>query len=163
MALLATLLGCQGIDEFRTMLPAAMNFGLTPVEIKETTYQSVAYLGIGRVFPFLKAVNEFLESRGIPLPLKGRRQLPPRTAGKPVRRLRWISSARGCVTSGSRAGREPTYQLVVGWQLLWWLLHPQKFELCRAGTNHILLPCGTGWLRTSAYQSCGGKYTEWQW
>ena len=34
MAILATLLGCQGVDEFRAMLPAAMNFGVTPVEIK---------------------------------------------------------------------------------------------------------------------------------
>lgn len=71
MAILATLLGCQGIDEFSVMLPAAMNFGVTPVEIKEITYQAVAYLGIGRVFPFLKAVNEFLEANGIPLPLEG--------------------------------------------------------------------------------------------
>lgn len=71
MAILAALLGCQGIDEFRCMLPAAMNFGLTPVEIKEITYQAVAYLGIGRVFPFLKAVNAALEERGIILPLEG--------------------------------------------------------------------------------------------
>ena len=71
MAILATLLGCQGIDEFRAMLPAAMNFGVTAVEIKEITYQAVAYLGIGRVFPFLKAVNEFLEAKGISLPLEG--------------------------------------------------------------------------------------------
>ncbi|MCH5273508.1 MAG: carboxymuconolactone decarboxylase family protein [Lachnospiraceae bacterium] len=71
MAILATLLGCQGIDEFKAMLPAAMNFGVTPIEIKEITYQAVAYLGIGRVFPFLNAVNEVLESKGIALPLKG--------------------------------------------------------------------------------------------
>lgn len=71
MAILATLLGCQGIDEFKAMLPAAMNFGVTAVEIKEITYQAEAYLGIGRVFPFLKAVNEFLEAKGIPLPLEG--------------------------------------------------------------------------------------------
>lgn len=70
IALLATLLGCQGIDEFKVMLPAAMNFGVTPVEIKEITYQAVPYLGIGRVFPFLKAVNEFFESLGIALPLE---------------------------------------------------------------------------------------------
>ena len=50
MAILATLLGCQGSEEFRVMLPAAMNFGVTPVEIKEIIYQAVAYLGIGRVF-----------------------------------------------------------------------------------------------------------------
>lgn len=69
MAILAALLGCQGIDEFRAMVPAAMNFGVTPVEIKEITYQAVAYLGIGRVFPFLKAVNEILTEKGISLPL----------------------------------------------------------------------------------------------
>jgi len=69
MAILATLLGCQGIDEFRAMLTAALNFGVTPVEAKEIVYQSVAYLGIGRVFPFLKAVNEVIEARGVALPL----------------------------------------------------------------------------------------------
>jgi len=71
IAILATLVGCQGIDEFRCMLPAALNFGVTPVEVKEIVYQAVAYLGIGRVFPFLKASNEVLEARGIKLPLEG--------------------------------------------------------------------------------------------
>jgi 4-carboxymuconolactone decarboxylase len=71
MAILATLLGCQGIDEYRAMLPAALNFGVTPVEVKEIVYQAVAYLGIGRVFPFLRATNEILEARGIQLPLEG--------------------------------------------------------------------------------------------
>ena len=71
MAILATLLGCQGIDEFRVMVPAAINFGVTPVEIKEVVYQAVAYLGIGRVLPFLRAVNEVFEARGIALPLPG--------------------------------------------------------------------------------------------
>ena len=66
---LATLLGCQGIDEYRALLPAALNMGVTPVEVKEIVYQSVAYLGIGRVFPFLKATNEVFEARGIALPL----------------------------------------------------------------------------------------------
>jgi 4-carboxymuconolactone decarboxylase len=74
MAILATLLGCQGIDEFKSMLPAAINFGVTPVEIKEIVYQAVAYLGIGRVFPFLSAVNEFLTEQGIALPLEGQSQ-----------------------------------------------------------------------------------------
>ena len=42
MAILATLLGCQGIDEFKLMLTAAYNLGLTPVEMKEIlkTYKS---------------------------------------------------------------------------------------------------------------------------
>ncbi|CAM3439251.1 carboxymuconolactone decarboxylase family protein [Paenibacillus lupini] len=71
MAILSVLIGCQGIDEFRAMLPAALNFGVTPVEAKEIVYQSVPYLGIGRVFPFLHAVNEILTARGVELPLPG--------------------------------------------------------------------------------------------
>lgn len=71
MAILATLLGSQSIDEFKSMIPAALNFSVTPIEIKEIVYQSVAYLGIGRVFPFLKATNEIFESKGIALPLEG--------------------------------------------------------------------------------------------
>ena len=54
MAILATLLGCQGIDEFKVMLPAALNLGVTPVEAKEIVYQAAAYLGIGREFPKVK-------------------------------------------------------------------------------------------------------------
>ena len=71
LAILAALIGCQGIDEFKVMLPAALNFGVTPVEAKETVYQAVAYLGIGRVYPFLLAANEVFAARGIKLPLEG--------------------------------------------------------------------------------------------
>lgn len=71
IAILATLIGCQGIDEYKAMLPAALEFGVSPVEVKEIVYQAVAYLGIGRVFPFLKATNDVLEARGIKLPLEG--------------------------------------------------------------------------------------------
>ena len=71
MTILANLLGCQGIDEFRAMIPAALNFGVTPVEIKEIVYQAVDYLGIGRVFPFLKATNVVFTEQGIKLPLEG--------------------------------------------------------------------------------------------
>ena len=70
-AYLAVLLGCQGIDDFRLMLSPALNMGVTPVEVKEIVYQAVAYLGMGRVFPFLGAVNEVLKERGVPLPLEG--------------------------------------------------------------------------------------------
>jgi 4-carboxymuconolactone decarboxylase len=68
-AILATLIGCQGIDEFKVMLGAALNFGVTPVEVKEIVYQATAYLGIGRVFPFLHTVNEIFINLGIELPL----------------------------------------------------------------------------------------------
>lgn len=71
MAIVATLLGCQGIDEFRIELPRALDTGLPPVMVKEIVYQAVDYLGIGRVLPFLDATNEILLSRGVELPLEG--------------------------------------------------------------------------------------------
>ncbi len=71
MAILATLIGCQGIDEYKLMLPAALDLGVTPIEAKEIVYQAVAYLGIGRVLPFLHAANETLTAHGVELPLEG--------------------------------------------------------------------------------------------
>ncbi|PKV04915.1 carboxymuconolactone decarboxylase family protein [Bifidobacterium pseudolongum] len=65
LAILATLLGCQGTDEFRIQLARALDAGLTPVQVKEVVYQAVDYLGIGRVRPFLGITNEVLEARGV--------------------------------------------------------------------------------------------------
>ncbi len=69
MAILATLLGCQGLDEYEVMLPVALDTGVTPVQIKEIVYQATAYLGIGRTLPFLKKTNEEFDAHGIELPL----------------------------------------------------------------------------------------------
>lgn len=71
MAILATLLGCQGVDEFKLELPRALDAGVTPVMAKEVVYQAVDYLGIGRVKLFLDATNEILTERGVKLPLEG--------------------------------------------------------------------------------------------
>ena len=71
MAILATLIGCQGMEEYRLVLPRALDAGLSPIAVKEIVYQAVDYLGIGRVLPYLKASNSILESRGIELPLEG--------------------------------------------------------------------------------------------
>lgn len=71
MAILATLLGCQGTEAFRLELPCALDAGITPVMAKEIVYQAVDYLGIGRVLPFLDITNEVLSSRDIALPPEG--------------------------------------------------------------------------------------------
>lgn len=71
MAVLAALLGCQGVNAFRLEVPRALDAGVTPVMVKEIVYQAVDYLGIGRVLPFLDAVNDILTDRGISLPLEG--------------------------------------------------------------------------------------------
>lgn len=82
MCWLATLLGCQGIDEFRVLLPAALNVGVEPETVKEIVYQATAYLGIGRVYPFLKATNEALAAAGIKLPLEPQATTTPDEASR---------------------------------------------------------------------------------
>lgn len=82
IAILATLLGCQGVDQFRVMLGAALDMGVTPSEAKEIVYQSVAYLGIGRVFPFFGVTNEVLTQRGVALPLKPQATTEPDFASR---------------------------------------------------------------------------------
>lgn len=69
LAILAVLLGCQGLDVYKAMLPKALEGSLSPVMVKEVVYQAVDYLGIGRVLPFLTATNEILTAQGISLPL----------------------------------------------------------------------------------------------
>lgn len=71
MAIIATLLGCQGLDEFKLELPRALDAGLSSVMVKEVVYQAVDYLGIGRVRPFLNITNDILAERGVKLPLDG--------------------------------------------------------------------------------------------
>jgi len=77
MAILATLVGSSSVDEFCGMMTAAMNFGVTPVEIKEIVCQPTACVGIGRTFPFLKAVNGIMEARGVKLPLEAQAVTTP--------------------------------------------------------------------------------------
>ncbi len=72
MAIMSSLLGGNCIDEFKALIKASLNFSLGADELKEIVYQSVAYLGIGRVYPFLKAVNETFASIGISLPLSNK-------------------------------------------------------------------------------------------
>ena len=112
---LATLMGCQGIDEFRAMVPAAMRFGVTPVEIKEVVYQGVDYLGIGRVLPFLRATNEVLAEQGVELPLPGQATTTPDTrleAGEQAQIEIFGESMRGFAESGPEESRHINRWLV---------------------------------------------------
>lgn len=77
LAILAALVGCQGLEVFREMLPGAVSLGVTPVEIKEVIYQATAYLGIGRVYPFLEAANELFTALGVKLPLEAQSAIKP--------------------------------------------------------------------------------------
>ena len=69
LAVLAALIGCGGSEMFRRVLPRALDGDLTPEEARETVYQAADYLGLGRMLPFLDALDGVLEERGVSLPL----------------------------------------------------------------------------------------------
>ncbi len=71
MVQLAALIASHAVAEYRVMLSAALQVGVTPVEIKEIVYQAVPYTGMARVFDFLHVTNEVFAARGITLPLPG--------------------------------------------------------------------------------------------
>jgi 4-carboxymuconolactone decarboxylase len=77
MAQLGAIIASQGLREYRAMLGAALNAGVTPVEAKEIVYQAVPYVGIAKVFDFIHATNEVFTERGIKLPLPGQSTTTP--------------------------------------------------------------------------------------
>lgn len=81
MVQLAAIIACQAVNEYRAMLGAALNVGVTPIEAKEIVYQAVPYVGIAKAFDFLHATNDVLRQRGVELPL------PPQSTTTPENRM----------------------------------------------------------------------------
>ena len=79
MVQLASMIASQALSEYRVMVGAALNVGVTPVEVKEIVYQAVPYVGLAKVFDFIHATNEVLTERGIELPLPGQSTTTPET------------------------------------------------------------------------------------
>ena len=79
MMILASTIASQALGEYKVMVGAALNVGLTPVVIKEILYQSVPYVGVAKVFDFLHATNEVLQCKGVSLPLAGQSTTTPET------------------------------------------------------------------------------------
>ncbi|HVM70664.1 MAG TPA: carboxymuconolactone decarboxylase family protein [Anaerolineales bacterium] len=79
MVILASMIASQALGEYKVMLGGALNVGVTPVEVKEIVYQAVPYVGMAKVFDFIHATNEILESRGVQLPLEGQSTTTPET------------------------------------------------------------------------------------
>ena len=72
---LVVLTTIQCLSEVRVHVGAALNIGVTPIEIKESLYQCAPFIGFPRVQEALKIVNEVMLSRGISLPLDSQRRI----------------------------------------------------------------------------------------
>jgi 4-carboxymuconolactone decarboxylase len=94
MVQLASMIACQAVGEYRVMLGAALNVGVTPIQAKEILYQSVPYVGMAKVFDFLRVTNDVLKERGIELPL------PPQSTTTPENRAeKGMSVQKGIIGS----------------------------------------------------------------
>ena len=108
MAVLAALIGCQGLDAYARELDEALDAGVTPVEAKEIVYQATAYLGVGRVLPFVERTNRILTERGVALPLAGQSTTSPDTrvrAGEDAQVAIFGEHMRGFARSGPEQTR----------------------------------------------------------
>lgn len=79
MVQLAAIIACHALTEYRVMLGAALNIGVTPIEAKEVVYQAVPYVGIAKAIDALHITNDVLLERGIELPLAGQSTTTPAT------------------------------------------------------------------------------------
>lgn len=67
---LASLTAGQALDTLKIHVIAALNVGATPVEIKETIYQTAPYVGFPRAEAAIAIINEVFTDRGIKMPLE---------------------------------------------------------------------------------------------
>lgn len=79
MVTLASNIASQAQTQYRMMLESALEAGVTPIEIKEILYQSVAYVGMAKVMDFVGITNEVLMQHGVQLPLEGQSTTTPET------------------------------------------------------------------------------------
>lgn len=77
MVQLAAIIAANAVQEYRMMLGAALNVGVTPIETKEIVYQAVPYVGLARAVDFLHATNDILGERSVELPLAGQSTTTP--------------------------------------------------------------------------------------
>lgn len=79
LMIMASTIGSQALTEYKMFVNAALNVGVTPVEIKEVLYQAIPYVGVAKVIDFMHATNEIFTDRNIPLPLECQSTTSPET------------------------------------------------------------------------------------
>ncbi|MCD7898359.1 MAG: carboxymuconolactone decarboxylase family protein [Bacteroides sp.] len=71
MMIMASTIGSNAPAQYKKMVNAALNIGVTPVQVKEILYQAVPYTGMSKVSGFVDICNEVFGERGILLPVEG--------------------------------------------------------------------------------------------
>ena len=74
LSVLSTLIANQSKKLYQEILPEALKI-LSPVEIKETIYQSIIYIGLAKSYEFLELTNEEFKKENIDLPLESQKTI----------------------------------------------------------------------------------------
>ena len=70
MVIIAATIAVQTPKRYEMAVRAALNVGVTPVEIIEILYQAVPYTGLLKVLDLLEITNKVFEEKGVKLPLE---------------------------------------------------------------------------------------------
>ena len=62
----------QTLPQLKAHTNAALNIGVTPIEIREAVYQGATFIGFPKVLNALDTINNVFKSRGIKLPLENK-------------------------------------------------------------------------------------------
>lgn len=65
----------QTLPQLKAHTQAALNVGLTPLEIKEAIYQCAPYLGFPKTLNAIAEINEVFKAQNIVLPLESQKQV----------------------------------------------------------------------------------------
>ncbi|WP_223595630.1 carboxymuconolactone decarboxylase family protein [Neobacillus bataviensis] len=65
----------QTLSQLKAHVSAALNVGLTPVEIKEAVYQCAPYIGFPKTLNAVSQVNEVFKAKNIALPIESQKQV----------------------------------------------------------------------------------------
>lgn len=104
LAVLASLAGADALAVFSHMLPLALDQGVMPLQIREMLYQGTAYLGLGRILPFLLAFNAHMGN--VPLGDTGTASPDTRVqAGEDVQVEAFGEGMRGFSKGGERGAQ----------------------------------------------------------
>jgi 4-carboxymuconolactone decarboxylase len=69
---ITTLTTNQTLPQLKVHTHAALNIGVTPIEIREVVYQCAPFIGFPKVLNALDTINQVFKSRGIRLPLESK-------------------------------------------------------------------------------------------
>jgi 4-carboxymuconolactone decarboxylase len=72
---LVVLATSQTLPQLKAHVDAALNVGVTPIEIKEAVYQCAPYIGFPKTLNAINEVNEVFTSRNIALPIESQKQV----------------------------------------------------------------------------------------